>query len=391
MVDSDVAKTLDLDASGSPRKAGRRWRWLAVVVVALALLGGILWWATRPPEVAYLTAPVMRGALESRVTAVGEVAPRTQVDVGSQASGIVAAVHVETGDRVQAGQVLAELDAELLVAQVRQAEAQVRVGKASRAQAAVVRDEARLAMERTQKVGRSGVVSAEAVDMARFALARAEASYEAAVAQVAVAEAGLAVARENLDRTVLRAPIDGVVLERHVEPGQAVVSALQAATLFRIAEDLGRMVVTVDVDEADVADVHAGQGASFTVAAFPRRSFEASVAKVEPAPTASATGVVTYEAELDVDNADGALRPGMTATASIVAQVHEDTQLVPSAALRWQPDDAEPADGARVWVLRGGTPVPVDVVRVASDARSVAVVSDELADGDVVVLGLDAE
>lgn len=386
--ESEILDRLELHADGRPRRGRRVWPWIvaAGVVVLGAVVAALLLLGQRSPD--WATAAVRSGALEVTVPAVGQVEPRDDVDVASEASGIVAAVHVETGDHVDAGQTLAELDATLVRAQVEQARAQLRSARAQLDQARVVAEEARTALGRAEKVG-TAALSPEQLDTARYAAARAEAAREVAAAQVDAASAALRIAEATLDKTFVRSPLDGIVLERHVEPGQAVISSLQAATLFRLAADLTRMVVRVQIDEADIGRVRAGLAATFTVAAHPHRVFEAQVAKVEPAPLAVGN-VVTYEAELEVDNADGVLLPGMTATAAIVADVHERELIVPSAALRFAPDDAEPTTAARVWVLRGEALVPVEVVRLGGDGEEVAVGSDALSPGDLVVTGREA-
>lgn len=383
--DPGIHDRLALAPDGTPRVRVRRWLWLALGVGAVAVGAAAVVWAVRATPATYETAPVQAGALQVTVPAVGQVEPRRDVDVSSETSGIVAAVHVDTSDRVAAGQTLAELDATLLRAQVDQARAQLRSARASLEQAKVIAAEARTALLRADQLGAS-VLSTEQLDTARYAAARAEAARDVAAAQVDAASAALHIAEATLDKTFVRSPLDGIVLERHVEPGQAVISSLQASTLFRIAADLERMIVRVEIDEADIGRVVPGLDATFTVSAFPSRVFEASVSKVEPAPT-SVGNVVTYGAELEVDNADSALLPGMTATASIVAGVHDQELLVPAAALRFSPEDAEPSTATRVWLLRGDQPVAVEVVRIAGDADQVAVASDALHAGDLVITG----
>ncbi|MCB9744602.1 MAG: efflux RND transporter periplasmic adaptor subunit [Alphaproteobacteria bacterium] len=389
--DPELLRVLGMDA---PR---RRRRWGLGIGALLLLAAGGAWWASRDagPEGAalYETAPAERGDLSMTVTAVGTVQPQDVVEIGSELSGVVRVVHVDVNDRVTAGQALAELDLTLLEAQLDQAKAQVASSRASLEQARLTEAEALRELGRTEELFAARSVSDQALDQAKSTHAKAHAAADLAEAQLLASYAARRVSATNIDKSTLRAPIDGVVLERNVEPGQAVVSALQAATLFRVARDLEHMEVQVQVDEADVGRVEAGQAARFTVPAHGERSFEATVRSVHVAPT-PAQAVVTYEAILDVDNPDLALLPGMTATAEVSTGALTGALLVPGAALRWQPADPElepPTGGAaRVWVLDGDTPRAVEVVPGPSDGRRVSV-EGPLEEGALVITGLRAD
>lgn len=190
-------------------------------------------------------------------------------------------------------------------------------------------------------------------------------------AQIAIAQAAVDSSETDLERTSVRSPVRGVVLERRVEPGQAVAATFQPPVLFVLAEDLGRMELHLAVDEADIGRVEAGQAASFTVDAHPDHRFEARVREVRNAPS-TVQGVVTYEVVLDVDNAERLLRPGMTASASVAIARVDDVLRVPNAALRFTPPGYEAA-GAAVWVLRDGRPVAVPVERGLGDGANTEV------------------
>jgi HlyD family secretion protein len=212
---------------------------------------------------------------------------------------------------------------------------------------------------------------------------------ESARAQITVAEAAVSAAASAHGKTTIRAPIDGIVLSRHVELGQTLVASLQTPVVFVIAEDLGHMELHVDVDEADVGRVREGQVSTFTVDAFPERTFEARVRTVHNAPR-TLQNVVTYLAVLDVENRDQLLRPGMTATTRIVSTRREDVVLVPNSALRYVPplgeEDAAGRREDRVYVLRSGTPERVSVRVGASDGTHTELLSDELRVGDRLVV-----
>jgi len=231
-----------------------------------------------------------------------------------------------------------------------------------------------------------------------------------AEADLRLARSNLELAQADLEKAVIRSPIDGVVLDRQAEAGQIVGGTSAASVLFTLAEDLTRMELQVDVDEADIGRVAAGQPATFAVDAFPGRSFPAEVVSVRFAPETT-DGVVTYKAVLAVENGDALLRPGMTATATITVARTEGVLTVPNAALRYAPPrqaaaqsggpgglaglvmpsrpraQAGVADGRSVWVLRGGTPVRIEVAIGDSDGTRTMVSSDDLSAGDEVITG----
>lgn len=375
-----------------PRR--RLWPWVAL---GIPLVGGLVWVALPggSSELApYELGLVERGTLTVDVTAVGKLQPVDEVSIGSELSGIVRHVYVRANDPVRAGQVLAELDSQVLEAQARQTHAAVDAAAATLQQGRVNVRAAKREIDRAEGLAARGAISAVALEQART-------SWEVSVAALALAEAQLrqvqatdAAAQTNLEKTRIVTPIDGVVLERNVEPGVAVVSALQAATLFRVARDLQEMKVEVEVDEADVGRIEPGQRADFTVAAHRDRVFDAQVVDVGLAPLTSSE-VVVYGAELRVANPDLELRPGMTATASIATETLQDVLLVPNAALRFQPEDVdlgppEPREGrrvGRVWTWSGSELTPVEVLPLSSDGRRTAIESGVLDDGSEVVVG----
>ncbi len=270
-----------------------------VITVGLALtLNGA---TKRNGRYTYTTSPVERDTLAVKVTAVGSLEPSNLVSVSSELSGIVARVMVDENDAVTAGQLLAELDTELLAAQARQSRASVNASEATLAQALATVEGAASDWQRAKTLHASGTVSQAELERAQTAHRQAVAGYALGEAQLQQARASSQAAQTNLDKARVVSPITGVVLERDVEVGQAVVSSLQAATLFRVAEDLRKMTVDVEVDEADVGRIHAGQSADFTVAAYPDRVFEAEVVKVNLAPKGTSE-VVTYIATLSLEN-----------------------------------------------------------------------------------------
>jgi HlyD family secretion protein len=420
---SDVERTLG-DLEPPSQQPWLRWgKWLAAALVLAVLLYVVLR-HEGAAKVEYSTEPVARGPLTVTVTATGNLEPRNQVDIGSELSGTVRLVNVDVNDEVKQGEVLATLDTERLKAQVLQGESALASSQARVMQAVATAKEARANYQRLLKVrelSNNKLPSQQDLDVAEATVAQADGERAAADAAVEQARATLATIRTDLSKADIRSPIDGVVLVRSVEPGQTVAASLQAPVLFTLAEDLKKMELHVAVDEADVGSVEVGQQASFTVDAFPSRTFEAKITQVHFASSdtkstssssssqssATSTGVVTYETVLEVDNSDLLLRPGMTATAEIVTTRIDDALLVPNAALRFTPSSVSAANqqtadqrgplsalmpqfaprrpGAnqrdssrrfgRVWILQGREPVPVMFKPGATDGRSTQVLA----------------
>jgi HlyD family secretion protein len=415
----------------------RYLKWGAIGVGAVLLLI-VLWrWFGGSEAVRYSTVPAQRGHLVTTVSATGKLAPTNQVTVGSQLSGLVVRVLVDVNDRVTAGQALAEIDPEQLDDQIRQNQAQLAANRAQvgQAQATVAETQAQLArLEEVSRLSGGRVPSKTELQQGRANYQRAVAALRVAEANVVASQASLAQTQTQRARAVILSPVAGVVLARQVDPGQTVAASFNTPTLFVIAEDLTRMKLEVSIDEADVGAVKEGQRATFTVDAFPGRTFPAQITRVEigsnlTAQAASAassqtggatqtTGqVVSYAADLSVDNAEQQLRPGMTATADIVTADKRDVLLVPNAALRFTPQVAavedsgggiakqlsvRPRRGNRaersVTLTRGATqtvyvqgedgqPRPVQIVTGDSDGAQTEVISGELRAGMQVITG----
>lgn len=338
-----------------PKSPRRKWivrGVLALIAIALILL--IARWFTATEEAGYVTERVERGPLTVTVSATGNLQPTNEVEVGSEQSGIILQVFVDNNDRVTRGQPLARLDTARLTDAVVQAQAGLAAADAGVGQAQATVTQARANLGRLEEVFRiSGgrVPSRVELDTGRAENARAIAGVRAAQAQVAQARAQLSSAQTNLAKATIYSPVNGVVLSRQFEPGQTVAASFNAPVLFVIAEDLGTMELEVKVDEADVAQVKEGQRATFTVDAFPGRSFPAQIERVDVGANASGTAatttattaagtVVAYTAVLTLANPELLLRPGMTATAEIVTSEKQNVLLVPNAALRFDPDRA---------------------------------------------------
>lgn len=361
---------------------------LVIAAVALALLAA--WWFTgRDGETAgaYRTAPVERGDVRVVISATGTLRATTTVDVGSQVSGQVLEVLVDFNDEVSRGQAIARLDPAPFQTRLEQAEADLASARASvnEARAAVTNAEADYVRKR-DLVERQLIARSEA-DLALAIRDQARARVVSAEASVRQRQAAVGNARLDVDYTVIRSPVDGVVLLRDIEPGQTVAASFQTPVLFQIAQDLAQMQIDLSVDEADVGQIREGLPVSFTVDTFPDRQFSGEVRQVRLAATATSS-VVTYPVVVQVQNADLSLLPGMTASAEIVVDGREGVLKVPNAALRYTPPDVPPArGGARrtVWVLEGNTPSPVAVEVGVTDGTQTEVTGVQ--EGQLVVVG----
>ncbi len=337
----DVLQAI-LNASAN-NTANRKRRWLlmsAIVVILLVVLPLFLSQGKQNGR-QYLTEPATIGDLVVTVSASGTLEPTTSVDVGSEMSGTVVHVLVQENDRVKKDQLLAQLDLTKLNDAVTRSKAELSAAQASVAQALATVAEAKASLSRMRQVAEisGGKVPAQTeLEKAEATLQRAIANDASARASVEQAQAALKTDETNLAKGTIRSPIDGVVLSRKIEPGQTVVSAMTIPVLFTLAEDLNNMELQVKVDEADVGKVKVGQSATFTVSAWPGHNFPATIKRVSLGSTI-VDNVVTYKTVLEVHNDDLALRPGMTATATIVTARRDNVLLAPNAALRFMPPE----------------------------------------------------
>jgi len=397
--------------------SGRRL-WLAGALLAIAVAAWLLLRSGEDKAAPrYATEAATLGTLVVKVSATGKLQPTNTVDVGSELSGIVDKVYVDDNDEVKKGQILAQLDLSRLQDAVAKSRASLTAAEAQVLQAQATAAEARATLARYQQVSQlSGgkVPSRTEMDTAEANLKRAEANVASARASVTQARATLQSDETNLGKASIRSPINGVVLSRQVDPGQTVAASFQAPVLFKLAEDLTKMELQVDVDEADVGQVKAGQKATFSVDAWPGREYSAVITRVGYG-AREAEGVVSYLTVLEVDNDDFSLRPGMTGTADITTLIRENALLVPNAALRFTPAPPAAAEkqsggsvmGAlmprmprqarkvkptpnasgtqRVWVLQDGEPVALDVKTGATNGRVTEVTGGALKPGMQVI------
>jgi len=324
----------------------RRTGLITAVLLAAAAAAAAYYWSTRDDKQAptYRFAKVERGPLTATVAASGTLNPVTSVQVGTQVSGQVKELFVDFNSPVKAGQLIARIDPETLQYRVRQSEADVEAARSALGRAQVSLLNAQRDLDRTRELVSKNFVSPAELDtkQAAFDLARADVKNSSAV--VAQREASLASARVDLARTEIRAPVDGVVIKRSVDVGQTVAASLQAPELFIIARDLRDMQVETSIDEADVGRMRVGQRATFTVDAFPGRTFNGEVRQVRKS-AQTVQNVVTYTVLVSAANPDGQLMPSMTANVRIVTDTRESVLKISNAALRFRPPGESAAPG----------------------------------------------
>lgn len=398
------------------------WHRVALGVSLVVVTGVGLWRfntsATTPPT--YETVAIDRGSIQETVQATGTLEARRVVSVGGEISGRIATVEVEVNDRVTKGQILATLDPVSLDHALTQAKAALTSTRIDVTRAKTALQAAATTKTRTESLYAGRLVPAEELESARSAYDLAKMDYSRAKSERDLAALQVKQAETDRTKATITSPIDGVVLSRSVEPGNAIAASLEAPELFILAEDLAQMRLNVGVDEADVGRVETGQTATFTVDAWPDRSFTALVERVNLAPTTDESStVVTYTAVLSVDNHNQTLRPGMTATATILIAQHNDVLRVPVVALRFDPKRAlasetstasslfqPPRPGGRdnegsktkvdagrgqgtVYRLAEGNPQSLNVTVGATDGQYSEITSSTLEPGDDVVVGLE--
>lgn len=406
-----IETALGINGKGRAPKRRRFVLYAVVAVLAAGALYGGYRFMQPTPGPAFATVPVERGDLTVEVSATGTLQPLIQVDISSELSGVVRSVSVAENQRVAKGDILAELDTTRIAAQVERSAASVKAAEAKLADSQTTLQETEQALDRTSQLTGRGMATAQALDAATAARDRAASAVQSAEANLAIASAELKLQQADLAKSTIYAPIEGVVLTRSVDPGQTVASSFQAPVLFVIAANLARMELKAAIDEADIGTVKPGQKASFTVDAFPGRTFQANIRDIAYA-SVTTDGVVTYDGRLDVDNEELLLRPGMTATVSVITREARDVITVPSAVFRYRPPVVEQnsgwslqrmfmprmrgmgqrsrdtaPDGMRtLYVLKDGQPQPVRVRTGSTDGELTEIVSG-LEVGDQVIVG----
>jgi HlyD family secretion protein len=389
----------------------------AFVVVGAGAAAAYYWTGRGPAGPVIVTAPVTRGDVVATVDATGSLQAVTTVQVGTQVSGTIKALHADFNAKVRRGQVVAELEPSLFQTQVEQARASLVRLQAEARRAVVQSEDAQQKLGRARDLSRKQLIPASDLETAETNARAAAAAVDAAEAQIVQARASLNQSDVNLQHTIIRAPIDGVVISRNVDVGQTVAASMQAPTLFVIAQDLAKMQVNANVAESDIGRITSGQPVTFSVDAYSGVRFAGTVSLVRLNPVVE-QNVVSYVTTIDVPNPDLALKPGMTANVTIEIERAAGALRVPNAALRVHPSadvfvalaqtppgEAAASPGLRdarrgaaaagtrareaeVWTLREGRLERVPVTIGTSDASHTAIVSGALDEGVEVVTGI---
>ncbi|MDP3909834.1 MAG: efflux RND transporter periplasmic adaptor subunit [Gemmatimonadales bacterium] len=376
--------------------AATRWKRGAIGAVLLLLAAALFFnfrGTAADDDGRFVAEALSRGKVTARVTATGTLSALVTVQVGSQISGRIQELLADFNTPVKKGQVIGRIDPSLFQAAVERAKANLVAARGNLQKAQADARDADRKLERSRALQAQRVVSKADLDTAQAAAEAAKGQVAAAEGAVAQARAALYEAEVNLGYTTIVSPTDGVVIARNVDVGQTVAASLQAPTLFLIAQDLTKMQVDTSVPEADVGKLHPGMIATFTVDAYPGEPFTGAVRQIRNAPE-TIDNVVTYDAVLDVANADLRLKPGMTANVTFVVAEREGVLRLPNAALRFRPprdvarsDDLAPSvPGHRnVWALRGGKPERLEVRTGITDGTFTELVGGPLAEGDRVI------
>jgi HlyD family secretion protein len=391
---------------------------VGVAAIGLAIGGYVFFNGERKTPVRYRTAAIERGSVVSLVSATGTINPVVSVQVGTQVSGMIKSLHADFNSQVKAGDTVAVIDPEPFKARRDQVLSNLEMARSNVARARTDLAQRKRELDRVESLVAQQFVSQNDVDVALTNHQSAEAQLKVAEAQVKQASAALSSAELELKYTVIRSPVDGIVVARNVEVGQTVASSFATPNLFLIALDLTKMQVDTNVSESDIGGMTEGKEATFTVDAYPGERFAGSIRQVRLAPI-NVQNVVTYNVVVAVDNRDLRLKPGMTANVAIVVAQKEQVLKVPNAALRFTPPQTERSEGKggdgkptkaegrkegsaktagfgdfgqarKIWKLgASGEPEPVSVKTGISDGISTEVVDGPMAEGDMVVVGVE--
>jgi HlyD family secretion protein len=337
----------------------------------------------------YRVQKVARGEIVSSVTATGTVNAVTTVLVGTQVSGTIKTLYVDFNSPVKRGQLIAQIDPATFEAQVGQAKANLFSAKANLEKSEATVIDAKRTMERNRELVSENLIAQSDFDAAETNYETTKASRGEARAQIAQTEAALKFAETNFQYTRIVSPVDGVVISRNVDVGQTVAASFQTPTLFTIAQDLTKMQIDTNVDEADIGKVTVGQNVDFTVDAYSETTFKGSVWQIRNAPII-VQNVVTYDVVIKVDNSELKLKPGMTANVSIIIAIKKEALKIPNVALRFMPSEKETGEsvkkGLGIWIIEKGEPKRIPIVTGISDGNYTELVSGALKEGQEVII-----
>lgn len=381
------------------KSSSKKYIWITFLF--LLIFGSTVYYKfySKTSVVSYLSTPLELKDITTTVSATGNLEPTNSVDVGIEVSGTIREVLVDYNTHVKVSQVMARLDTTRLNSAVQSSRAALARYKANVAEARASVIYAQGEFDRVDKMysATSGnYPSAREVDEAKANMDRAKAAYDATVAQTIQASAELAANEDNLRKAIVLSPIDGIVLQRMVEPGQTVTATMQTPILFKMAEDLTKMRVILSIDEADIGEVKEQQNVLFSVDAYSDKKFRGTITQLR-LNSEIINGVVTYDAVVEVDNQDLLLRPGMTVSALITTAVLDNVLSVPNTALRFTPQEYENGSEKKakesskishVWILKDDKPHKIELKAGKSDGSSTVILSSELKVGDSVIVGV---
>jgi len=361
------------------------------VSIIVIIIGAVSFFLFRngKGELGFRTEKIQRGEIVMAVTASGTVNPVTTVLVGTQVSGTIKRIYVDFNSPVKRGQMIAQIDPALFEAQVAQAKSNLISAKANLLKSEASLIDARRTMDRNRELFSKNLIARSELDTAETNYETAKAQVDVAKSQIAQAEASLRLAQTNLRYTRIVSPVDGIVVSRNVDVGQTVAASFQTPTLFTIAQDLTKMQIDTNVDEADIGKIKVGQDVEFRVDAYPDITFKGKVGQVRIAPI-TVQNVVTYDVVIRVDNPDLKLKPGMTANVSIIVTKKKDVLKIPNSALRFRPQQSGKRllsqKGAGVWIIEKGKLKRVPVTTGISDGNYTEVVKGDLKEGEEVII-----
>jgi HlyD family secretion protein len=362
---------------------------IGLLIVIVLSITAFIFFKNKGNDLRYRTEKITKGDIVTGVTATGTVNAVTTVLVGTQVSGTIKYIYVDFNSPVKKGQMIAMIDPATFESQVEQAMANLLSAKANLEKAEASLIDAKRTFERNKELFARNLIARSDVDTAETNYNTSKAQVNASKAQVTQTEAALKNSQTNLGYTRILSPVDGVVISRNVDVGQTVAASFQTPTLFTIAQDLTKMQINTNVDEADIGNIKVGQDVEFTVDAYPDITFKGKVWQVRNAPI-TVQNVVTYDVVIKVNNTELKLKPGMTANVSIIVLTKEDVLRIPNAALRFKPSKKitgmPEKKGAGVWILENNKPKRINVVTGISDGTFSELISGEIKEGQEVII-----
>jgi len=362
---------------------------IGIIILIIIAAGVFVLFRDKEPEIKFRTINVSKGDIREIVTASGTVNAVTTVLVGTQVSGTIKHIYVDFNSQVKKDQLIVQIDPAIFEAQVEQARANLLSARANLEKADAALVDAKRTFDRTKELYQRNLIARSELDTAETNHETSKAQVEVAKAQIVQTEAALKLAETNLKYTRIVSPVDGIVVSRNVDVGQTVAASFQTPTLFTIAQDLTKMQINTNVDEADIGKIKMGQPVEFNVDAYPEIIFNGKVWQIRIAPI-TVQNVVTYDVVIKMDNPELKLKPGMTANVSILTAVKKDILKIPNAAMRFRPSDKNKVNaqqkGFGVWQLVNGEPNRIPVSAGISDGSFTEVISGDIREGQEIII-----